>query len=51
VGNEQKFYGRPEADSHPLDETDCEAFLRRNRPARISERVVRFVPGTRTVER
>jgi EAL domain-containing protein (putative c-di-GMP-specific phosphodiesterase class I) len=37
--------------SHPLGEADFEAFLRRNRPARGGERVVRLVPGTRTAER
>jgi len=37
--------------SHPLDATDCESFLRRNRPARPSERVVRLVPGGRSAGR
>jgi EAL domain-containing protein (putative c-di-GMP-specific phosphodiesterase class I) len=37
--------------SRPLSESDCEAFLRRNRPQRTSEKVVRLVPGTRTAER
>jgi len=37
--------------SRPLRESDCEAFLRRNRPQRPSEKVVRLVPGTRTAER
>jgi diguanylate cyclase (GGDEF)-like protein/PAS domain S-box-containing protein len=37
--------------SRPLSESDCEAFLQRNRPGRTSERVVRLVPGARTGER
>jgi len=37
--------------SRPLSESDCEAFLRRNRPHRTGEKVVRLVPGTRAAER
>jgi diguanylate cyclase (GGDEF)-like protein/PAS domain S-box-containing protein len=37
--------------SRPLSESDCEAFLRRNRPHRAGEKVVRLVPGARAAER